>query len=48
MNKGFEILIKEKEKKETKEENEDLIEGESIIKKIHQRVHKVKVELILL
>lgn len=48
MNKDFDILIKEKEKKEIKEENEDSIEEESITKKIPQKDLKVKVEPILL
>ena len=46
MNKDFDILIKEKEKKETKDENEDSIEEESITKKILQKDLKVKVEPI--
>lgn len=46
MNKDFDILIKEKEKKEIKEENEDSIEEESITKKILQKDLKVKVEPI--
>lgn len=46
MNKDFDILIKEKEKKEIKDENDDSIEEESIIKKILQKDLKVKVEPI--
>jgi len=46
MKNDFETLIKENEMNETKGENEDLIEGESIIRKIHQKDLKVKVEQI--
>ena len=46
MKNDFETLIKENEMNETKGEKEDLIEGESIIRKIHQKDLKVKVEQI--